>query len=769
MAEPKPFLSLIIPAYNEAKRIAETVEIVRAYLGSLGEPYEIIVVDDGCTDATREILSGIPDIEVISYHPNRGKGHAVRQGMLASKGDYAAFTDVDLSAPIDELAKLFAAVHAGADVAIGSRAMGGSQLLVRQPRYRELGGKMLNLAIQLLAVPGIHDTQCGLKLFAGDLARRVFAQCVLNGWGFDVEALYLARRLGGRIAEVPVRWSHDADTRIRPLRAGLQVIRDTIRIRLHKYRDLRSHPRNSHRPRLPMPVEQADRGGRQSASARRCYVPLELAYRCHHPGRHTRLEERTMRRLIIVPCLLAIIPALIGCGGGGGSTGAGVGAGGVLGGPEPGGQYGQIPTSVFPCMSPDPAAVAPRLSLIVTDEGRIGIVRAARAANPNLRFFLYEIVGATYENLPFRNDPIGYDWLIQHHPEWLLLDQAGQTIHFENYPQLVALDVGNPEYQHVWTENAIAIAKSLGAEAISIDNMNSRYDWAYGAGVIPAKYPDRASYIQALDSFVRYAVQEIHAAGLLVIGNGGGESSNSGMWAQWNGLFDGRQYEPVPLFGDGTPQDVDARWLDFFNGFQTFSDKINVVYMPRKPMSEQNFRYFVAEYLMWAGPQTYMGLYCKANESVPSDPLQDIHIGNPIELGHCVAGTVYQREYRERAGHSQLLAISLGQCGRTARPQERPGCSRAVGIQGSRTARQSHTSQAVILLRLCLLGSPSRRGPSGSVAGGASAFGPIAPGNSPPCLRLRPWPQYPRPSAPRRRTRPRTARARDTPRAAASR
>jgi len=264
MGESKLYLSLILPAYNEEKRIAETVSTVRAYLDSpqiwaatpqgsdrtlqgsdrtpegwagtsCPGPYEIIVVNDGSTDSTAEVLSGVPGIQVISYQPNRGKGYAVRQGMLASKGEFVAFTDVDLSAPIEELAKLFDAIRAGADVAIGSRSVPGARLIRRQPRYRELGGKMLNILIRFLAVPGIHDTQCGLKLFRGDLARRVFARCILDGWGFDVEALYLARRLGARIAEVPVRWSHDADTRIRPLRAGLQVVRDIIRIRLHRY------------------------------------------------------------------------------------------------------------------------------------------------------------------------------------------------------------------------------------------------------------------------------------------------------------------------------------------------------------------------------------------------------------------------------------------------------------------------------------------------------------------------------------------------------
>lgn len=362
-----------------------------------------------------------------------------------------------------------------------------------------------------------------------------------------------------------------------------------------------------------------------------------------------------MRKFLVVLCLLTIIPVLIGCGGGGGgSRAAGVGTGGAplsqndlgsMGGAMPSGQFSQIPMAVFPCMGSNPAAIAPRLSLIITDEGRMHIVRAAQAANPSLRFFLYEIVGATWDNLPYKNDPIGYSWIQENHPEWFLLDQAGRRIHFQNYPKLVALDVGDPEYQRVWVENAISIAKTLGAEAISIDNLNSRYDWAYGPGVIPAKYPDRDSYIAALDSFIRYAVEKIHAAGLLVIGNGGGESSNSGMWEQWNELFDGRQYEPVPLFADGSPQDVDARWVDFLSGFQKFADKINIVYMPRKPISEQNYRYAVAEYLMWAGPQTYMALYCDDYEPVPTDPLHDIRIGNPIELGHRVTGTVFEREY----------------------------------------------------------------------------------------------------------------------------
>jgi dolichyl-phosphate beta-glucosyltransferase len=231
----KPYLSLIIPAYNEGSRIAGSVETVRAFLDTLGKPYEIIVIDDGSTDSTAEVLPKLSDIKAISYQPNAGKGHAVRQGVSASSGEFVAFSDADLSAPIDELPKLFAAIDSGADVAIGSRALKSSQLVIHQPHYRELGGRALNLVIQMLAVPGIRDTQCGFKLFKGDVARRVFAKCFLSGWGFDVEVLYLARRMGYRVAEVPVRWSHSADSKIRPFRAGLQVLRDTLRIRLHRY------------------------------------------------------------------------------------------------------------------------------------------------------------------------------------------------------------------------------------------------------------------------------------------------------------------------------------------------------------------------------------------------------------------------------------------------------------------------------------------------------------------------------------------------------
>lgn len=239
----RPHLSLVIPAYNEEDRIAGTLKAAEDHLATLGNagtlPGEIILVDDGSADGTlsaaRKYAAGSSVVRIVAYEPNRGKGFAVRQGVLASRGEYVAFSDADLSAPLEEMAKLLEATRKGYDVAIGSRAVRDAAIPVHQPLYRELGGKGLNLLIQALAVPGIHDTQCGFKLFRGALAREVFAKCFIDGWGFDVEVLYLVRRMGCSIAEVGVRWSHAEGSKIRPFRAGLQVLKDILRMRAHNY------------------------------------------------------------------------------------------------------------------------------------------------------------------------------------------------------------------------------------------------------------------------------------------------------------------------------------------------------------------------------------------------------------------------------------------------------------------------------------------------------------------------------------------------------
>ncbi len=240
MQENSVFLSIIIPAYNEQDRIALTLERVECYLSTLGKPFEIIVVDDGSSDDTLSIVNDIAAassvIRIVSYKPNHGKGYAVRQGVSTARGEYIAFSDADLSAPIEEIEKLFSAMNTGSDVAIGSRAIQGAVIAVHQPLYRELGGKALNFIIRAVAVPGIWDTQCGFKLFRGDVARELFAKSFLEGWGFDVEVLFLARKAGFSIVETPVKWSHSEGSKIHPFSAAIKIIGDLIRVRLHRYK-----------------------------------------------------------------------------------------------------------------------------------------------------------------------------------------------------------------------------------------------------------------------------------------------------------------------------------------------------------------------------------------------------------------------------------------------------------------------------------------------------------------------------------------------------
>ena len=235
-------LTVVMPAFDESGRIEDSLSRVLGYLrgaDSIKGEFEIIVVDDGSTDETRARVTAMAErnqeIHIVAYNENQGKGYAVRQGVLASKGKNVLISDADLSAPIEDLPLLVQALERGADIAVGSRALPGSVLTERQPRYRELGGKALNLPIRLLAVPGIHDTQCGFKLFQGDAARRIFAKCMLNRYSFDVEALYLARRMGYSIAETPIHWGHREGSKVRPFADGLRILFDLARLRLRRY------------------------------------------------------------------------------------------------------------------------------------------------------------------------------------------------------------------------------------------------------------------------------------------------------------------------------------------------------------------------------------------------------------------------------------------------------------------------------------------------------------------------------------------------------
>jgi len=223
---------VVIPAYNEGRRLPPTLEKIQRYLA--GRPHEIIVVDDGSQDDTvaRAAEAGVT---VMSNEDNRGKGYSVRRGMLQARGDRRLMTDADLSTPIEELDRLMKKMDEGYDVVIASRALPESNVEVRQPWYRENTGRLFNLCVRMLALPGLQDTQCGFKLFSAPAAEQAFAAARLDGFSFDVEALFVARRRGFRIAEVPVTWRNDEATRVDTFKGAVAFL-DLARIRLNDLR-----------------------------------------------------------------------------------------------------------------------------------------------------------------------------------------------------------------------------------------------------------------------------------------------------------------------------------------------------------------------------------------------------------------------------------------------------------------------------------------------------------------------------------------------------
>lgn len=230
-------LSVIIPAYNEEQRLPATLDAVIAYLrGNVYAPWELVVVNDGSKDGTAEMVrrraQSEPNLRLLDNPGNKGKGYSVRHGMLDARHEWVLFSDADLSAPIEELPKLFAAVdQQGVDVAIGSRALDRSLIGTHQSAFREFGGRFFNLMVQLGTGLRIWDTQCGFKLFRRDAARAVFERQRLERFGFDVEALFVAQRLGYRIAEVPVRWNHVDGTKVSILRDSVDMFGDIARVR----------------------------------------------------------------------------------------------------------------------------------------------------------------------------------------------------------------------------------------------------------------------------------------------------------------------------------------------------------------------------------------------------------------------------------------------------------------------------------------------------------------------------------------------------------
>jgi len=229
-----PFLSVVIPAYNEEKRLPESLAAALDFLKKQTYASEIIVSDDGSQDRTvavaEEQLKGFPH-QILVAPQNRGKGHAVRQGMLAATGNYLLFTDADFSTPIEEVTKFLAHLEKDQDVVIGSRALPDSKIEIHQNFLRETMGKVFNFLAQSWAFKGVHDSQCGFKAFRREAAHKLFNLQKLDGFSFDVEIVYLTQKLGYRLLELPVIWRNSAQSRVQVFRDPLMMFWDVLRIR----------------------------------------------------------------------------------------------------------------------------------------------------------------------------------------------------------------------------------------------------------------------------------------------------------------------------------------------------------------------------------------------------------------------------------------------------------------------------------------------------------------------------------------------------------
>jgi dolichyl-phosphate beta-glucosyltransferase len=236
-------LSIVVPAYNEENRLPKTLDRIVAYVQARTYRAEIIVVDDGSSDDTAKLVTAYtqkhPEFRLISNGTNRGKGYSVRHGMLEARGEIALFTDADLSTPIEEADKLLAALRdQGYDGAIGSRALDRTLIAVHQSAIREQAGIFFNRMVRWIMGIGFSDTQCGFKAFRRERSKIIFEQQRIERFGFDPEILFLAKRHGLRVAEVPVRWSHDAGTKVNVIADGIRMFLDLLLVRWNAARGL---------------------------------------------------------------------------------------------------------------------------------------------------------------------------------------------------------------------------------------------------------------------------------------------------------------------------------------------------------------------------------------------------------------------------------------------------------------------------------------------------------------------------------------------------
>ena len=228
-------ISVIIPAYNEGKYIEKAVREISNYLWKTFGSFEIIAVDDGSTDETLSILrnlsSKVSGLKVLYNGKNMGKGYSAKSGVLSASGKYIMFTDTDLSVPIDEIGKFVKKIDEGADVVIGSRAIKGANIIKGQNIVRKNMGRTFNLLIRMLLFSGIRDTQCGFKVFKNSVAKRIFNISRINGFSFDAEILYIAKKLGYKVEEMPVKWVNRPDSRVSMIRSSTRMFFDIFAIR----------------------------------------------------------------------------------------------------------------------------------------------------------------------------------------------------------------------------------------------------------------------------------------------------------------------------------------------------------------------------------------------------------------------------------------------------------------------------------------------------------------------------------------------------------
>lgn len=240
LAETKPGISVVVPMYNETRRMKRTLPMLADYFRRQDFSVEFVVVDDGSRDNTaemaRQILGSGPDVNVIESKPNRGKGHALKVGMLAARGDLVLFTDADLSTPPEESSKFWAWFDEGFDVVIGSRKMAGAVLEKHQPLWRESMGKVFTWLTNRIATRGISDITCGFKCFTQSAAQDLFSRSVIDDWSFDAEVLFIAQKHGLRIKEVPVHWHDESGTKVRIARDATRALLGLVKIRLNDMR-----------------------------------------------------------------------------------------------------------------------------------------------------------------------------------------------------------------------------------------------------------------------------------------------------------------------------------------------------------------------------------------------------------------------------------------------------------------------------------------------------------------------------------------------------